>query len=72
MLVFAPINILNNPEDFASAVDMLDDNTLFDSALLLALSSVERDWPLRYPHKISIKNNALLDKIWIKIRFKSV
>ncbi len=27
---------------------------------------------LRYPHKISIKNNALLDKIWIKIRFKSV
>jgi hypothetical protein len=29
MLVLAPINILNNPEDFASAIDMLNENTLF-------------------------------------------
>jgi hypothetical protein len=29
MLVLAPINIFDNPEDFASAIDMFNENTLF-------------------------------------------
>jgi hypothetical protein len=29
MLVLAPINIFDDPENLASAVDMLNENTLF-------------------------------------------